>query len=151
MMAISYTDVRDQRQWRAATGLTQAQFTTLVDNFAATYEDFLGETINQHQAGSSGTAPSTFTTYADLVFFLLYSIKSGLTYDLIGLSFGLDRANAFRNQTFGLRILQMTLQRSGHMPKRFYESLEEFHQQMEEHETILLDGTEQRRQRPGNE
>lgn len=149
-MAISYKDIRNERQWRAATGLTQSKFEELVENFKQTYEDFLDESINERQSSAASPA-STFTTYHDLVFFLLYSIKSGLTYDLIALSFNLDRANAFRNQTFGLRILQMTLQQSGDMPKRFYENLDDFKQQMAEQETILLDATEQKRQRPGNE
>jgi hypothetical protein len=71
-----------------------------------------------------------------------------LTYDLLGLSFDMDRAGVFRHQTFGLRILEMSLQRLGHMPKRFYESLEDFKSHMSEQEQIILDASEQRRQRP---
>jgi hypothetical protein len=82
-------------------------------------------------------------------YFLFYiALKSGLTYDLLGLSFDMDRGGAFRQQTFSLRILEMTLQRLGHMPKRFYENLQDFKTQMAEHEEIILDASEQRRQRP---
>jgi len=81
----------------------------------------------------------------------LYSIKSGLTYDLLGLSFEMDRASLFRHQTFGLRILERTLQRLGHMPKRFCESLEDFKAHMAQEDQLILDASEQRRQRPQNQ
>lgn len=74
-----------------------------------------------------------------------------MTYDLLGLSFEMDRASVFRHQTFGLRILEMTLQRLGHMPKRFYESLEDFKTQMAQEDQLILDASEQRRQRPQNQ
>ena len=148
-MSISYKEIRDNRQWRASTGLTESQFKRLVEEFKKTYEEFLGETILNRTSNSSSA--SRFTTYEDFLFFILYSIKSGLTYDLLGLSFNLDRGNVFRNQTFGLRILEMTLQRLDFMPKRFFENLEDFKDHMAEHEQILLDASEQRRQRPDNE
>lgn len=148
-MSISYKKIRDNRQWRSATGLTETQFKKLAAEFKITYEEFLGETILDRKNNSS--IESRFNSYEEFLFFLLYSIKSGLTYDLLGLSFDLDRGNVFRNQTFGLRILEMTLQRLDFMPKRFFESLEDFKDQMAEHEQILLDASEQRRQRPQNQ
>jgi len=148
-MSISYKKIRDNRQWRASTGLDESQFKKLVLEFKLTYEDFLGETITDRVKNSS--KKSRFISYEELLFFLLYSIKSGLTYDLLGLSFDIDRGNAFRNQTFGLRILEMTLQRLDFMPKRFFEDLDDFKNSMSEHEQLLLDASEQRRQRPQNQ
>ena len=148
-MSLSYKKVRDNRQWRASTGLTEDQFKKLVAEFKITYEDFLGEKISER--GNNSSKESRFTSYEDFLFFLLFSIKSGLTYDLLGLSFDLDRANVFRQQTFGLRILQMTLQRLDFLPKRFFENLDEFKDQMSDHEQIILDASEQLRQRPGNQ
>ena len=89
----------------------------------------MGQSIEAHQSGS--TNESKLKSYEDLLFFILYSIKSGLTYDLLGLSFDMDRAGVFRHQTFGLRILEMTLQRLGYMPKRFYENLEDFKHELD--------------------
>ena len=63
----------------------------------------------------------------------------------------MDRAGVFRHQSFGLRILEISLQRLGHMPKRFYESLEDFKPHMSQEEQIILDTREQRRQRPQNQ
>lgn len=87
---------------------------------------------------SNSTAQSTFQTYEDLLFFTLYSIKSGLTYDLLDLTFGLDGANAYQNQALGLRVLRLALKRGGHMPKRTYESVEEFKEHWSEKSEIII-------------
>lgn len=148
-MALSYRDIRDERTWKATTGLNSTKFHELVGHFQKVYEGFLGESIEQRHQNAKDEA--TFATYADLLFFLLYSIKTGSTYDVIAFNFGMDRANAFRNQAFGMSILRMTLSETGDLPKRVYESVREFQRDMEKHESLLLDATEQRRQRPGNE
>jgi hypothetical protein len=121
----------------------------LVKIFGEGYEQLFGVSMAERQNNS--TNDSTFKTYEDLLFFALYSIKSGLTYDLLGLTFGLDGANAYQNQALSLGVLRAALQRGGHMPKRVYQSVEEFKAHWPEGSEILIDATEQRRQRPGNE
>ena len=44
-MGIRYQQIRDDRQWRASTGLNKNQFFELVKAFQITYEDFLGQCI----------------------------------------------------------------------------------------------------------
>jgi hypothetical protein len=149
IMALSYKNIRDERTWKATTGLSSAKFHELVEHFKNVYEDFLGESIEKRQENAKDEA--TFSTYADLLFFLLYSIKTGSTYDVLAFNFGMDRANAFRNQSFGMSILRMTLAETEDLPKRMYESAVEFQRDMEKHQTLLLDATEQRRQRAGNQ
>lgn len=148
-MAISYKDVRNDRQWKASTGLSEEQFFKLEKLFGQAYETLFGESMEERQSNSSGV--STFKTYVDLLFFTLYSVKSGLTYDLLGLTFGLDGANAYQNQALGLRVLRAALEQGGYMPKRSYQSIEEFKEHWSEEGEILMDATEQRRQRPGNQ
>jgi hypothetical protein len=148
-MAISYKEVRNDRQWNASTGLSEKQFFTLVKKFGEAYEQLFGVSMAERQSNS--TNERTFKTYEDLLFFALYSLKSGLTYDLLGLTFGLDSANAHHNQALGLRVLRAALALGGHMPKRVYESVEEFKGHWSEESEILIDATEQRRQRPDNQ
>lgn len=148
-MAISYQDIRTQRQWSASTGLTEEQFHKLVPLFGKAYEELFGEDIESRQGHS--TEQSTFTTYADLLFFGLYSIKSGLTYDLIGLSFDLSPSNAYSNQATALTVLQAALEQNSLIPIREYSSDEEFIEHWKDESGILVDATEQRRQRPGNQ
>lgn len=148
-MAISYKEVRNDRQWKASTGLSEEQFSKLVKLFGQSYEMLFGVSMGERQKNS--TASSTFRTYADLLFFTLYSVKSGLTYDLLGLTFGLDGANAYQNQALGLRVLQSALEKGGYLPKRTYQSIEEFKEHWSGESEIIMDVTEQHRQRPGNE
>lgn len=148
-MAINYKDVRNDRQWKASTGLSEEQFFKLVKLFGQSYEMLFGVSMEERQNNS--TASSTFRTYADLLFFTLYSVKSGLTYDLLGLTFGLDGANAYQNQALGLRVLQSALEKGGYLPKRTYQSIEEFKEHWSGESEIIMDVTEQHRQRPGNQ
>lgn len=148
-MAISYQSIRTQRQWRAATGLTQKQFEELTIAFAKTYEDFHESTLQEQI--SERTDDPKFKTYEDILFFILYTLKSGLTYDLLALSFDLSISVAFEKQAVGVRLLQMTLQRDGHLPRRQFDSLKDLEKQLKGHDELLIDGTEQRRQRPVNE
>ncbi len=148
-MAITYKDVRNERQWKASTGLSEEQFFSLLKMFEESYEQLFGVSMSERQSNS--TQESTFKTYGDLLFFTLYSIKSGLTYDLLGLTFGLDGANAYQNQALGLRVLRSALQRGSYMPKRAYQSVEEFKEHWSEESEMIIDGSEQRRQRPANQ
>lgn len=148
-MAISYEEIRTQRQWKASTGLDENQFHKLVPLFGKAYEELFGEDIESRQSHS--TEQSTFTSYTQLLFFGLYSIKSGLTYDLLGLSFGLSPSNAHANQAMVLTVLQAALEQNGLMPIREYASDEEFIEHWKEESSILVDATEQKRQRPGNQ
>lgn len=148
-MAITYQEVRNDRQWKASTGLSEEQFFRLVKLFGQAYESLFGESMEERQNNSSGLG--TFKTYEDLLFFTLYSVKSGLTYDLLGLTFGLDGANAYQNQALGLRVLRAALEQGGYMPIRNYKSIEEFKEHWSEEGEILMDATEQHRQRPGNQ
>ena len=148
-MSISYQSIRTERQWRASTGLTKIQFHDLVTSFSEAYEEMFGETLSDRQSDSSQEA--TFQNYEDLLFFCLYSLKSGLTYDLLGLSFNLSPSNAHANQALALSVLQQALELRGYMPKRAYLSEQEFAAHWHKESDILVDGTEQGRQRPVNQ
>jgi len=72
----------------------------------------------------------------------------GLTYDLLGFVSGIDGSNAKRNQIMGIEILKDTLSKINVLPKRNFESAQDFKTYFEEHKTLILDATEQRVQRP---
>lgn len=129
--------------------MNEEQFFRLVDLFGRTYEEIFDESLETRQGHSS--SESTFKNYADLLFFGLYSFKSGLTYDLLALSFGMGLSNVYQNQSVVIRVLETTLGRSGHLPQRAFHSEEEFKAYLSKESTILVDATEQQIQRPGNE
>lgn len=84
-----------------------------------------------------------------MLLFTLFSLKSGLSYDLLGFTTGMDGSTAKRNQDIGIAVLSHTLAASGHVPKRNFGSVEEFKEYFQDKGTILIDATEQRTQRPG--
>jgi hypothetical protein len=77
---------------------------------------------------------------------MLFRIKSGATYDMLGLAFGLGGANTNQDQALGLRILRAALK----MPKQAYESIEEFKERWLQEDDIFINAPEQRRQRPSD-
>ena len=51
-MAISYKDIRTERQWKASTGLSEEQFNKLVPLFEQAYVELFDETIDERQSNS---------------------------------------------------------------------------------------------------
>ena len=148
-MPIHYTDIRNERQWKAATGFSQKEFEDLCVLFGQTYECFFEISLAQQLSERSDEVK--FKSYEELLFFVLYSLKSGLTYDLLALSFDVSRSVAFEQQTSTMRLLQMTLQQNGHLPKRYFETVDELQQTLDQYDELIIDGSEQRIQRPGNQ
>lgn len=148
-MKLKISDLKTERQWRAATGLDQRRFEQLHTLFTASYLSLYGQPVAERHAELEVT-PS-LTSEAELLFFTLFSLKAGLTYDLLGLVCGLDAANAKRNQELGLRVLERTLATAGCLPKRVFKDAAEFAEYLEHEETLIFDGTEQRTQRPADD
>ena len=148
-MKLQISDLKTERQWRAATGFDQARFEKLLILFAASYLSLYGQSVAARQAEIEVT-PS-LRSEEDLLFFTLFSLKAGLTYDLLGLVSGMDAANAKRNQELGLRVLEHTLATAGCLPKREFKDAAEFAEYLKNEETLIFDGTEQRTQRPSED
>jgi hypothetical protein len=147
-MSVNYKDLKSERQWRSSTGLKESQFRVLVSHFADAYEQIHGESLSERKGNSS--QESVFKTYEELLFFVLFSLKSGLTYDVLGFVFGLDGSNAQRNQKSALPVLRLALSKAGVMPARSFSKVKDFEAWFSADEVLILDGTEQRSQRPGD-
>jgi hypothetical protein len=148
-MKLQIADLTTNRQWRAATGCTQAQFEKLLVLFAASYLELHGKSVAQRQAEIEVT-PS-LASEEELLFFTLFSLKVGLTYDVLGFVSGMDGSNAKRNQTLGLTVLEQALRRAECLPPRSFTDAAEFAAYLQHEETLIFDGLEQRMQRPNND
>jgi|SRR5205085_3443473 len=148
-MKLKISDLKTDRQWRAATGFDQVRFEKLLVRFASSYLDLNGKSVAERQADIEVT-PS-LKSEEELLFFTLFSLKAGLTYDLLGLVCGMDAANAKRNQELGLRVLEQALAAAGCLPKREFKNAAEFAQYLKNEKTLIFDGTEQRTQRPAED
>ena len=149
MLMEDFTYPKNEREWRATTGMDERRFLLLLEIFEPAYVSVHGRRIEYRVADS--LEKLTFITYKSLLFFTLFSLKSGLTYDLLGFVFHLDVSNAKRNQSMGLEVLQRALRDADLLPKRSFATAEEFALYFQGHKAVILDGTEQRMQRPGNQ
>ena len=136
-MSVSFKDLRNERQWRSSTGLNEGQFQKLSVEFARAYEQIFGVSLSERKESSS--QESVFKTYEELLFFVLFSLKSGLTYDVLAFVFGCDSSNAQRNQKAALPVLRLALSNAG---------VKDFAEWFSQDEVLILDGSEQRTQRP---
>lgn len=145
-MKLDITSLTTERQWRSSTGMPKEKFYQLLPHFGTSYESIYGKTIGE-RTSESPNSPS-ITKYDDLLFFTLFSLKSGLTYDLLGFVSGFDGSNAKRNQSMGIEVLKDALSKLGVLPKREFKDVEDFKVYFESSKTLILDVTEQRTQRP---
>lgn len=144
-----FTYPKNEREWRATTGMDERRFLILLSLFESAYIAVHDRRIEYRVADSPEEI--RFISYRSLLFFTLFSLKSGLTYDILGFVFKLDVSNAKRNQVLGLEVLKRGLGDAGLLPKREFGSAEEFGAYFSEHKSVILDGTEQRMQRPSDQ
>lgn len=145
-MKLQLSDLKTERQWRAATGLDEKRFLKLLRLFTASYLKKYGSSVGARQAEIE-VRPS-LPSEAELLYFTLFSLKSALTYDLLGVVCGMDGSNAKRNQELGWTVLKETLAAADCAPKRAFKDATEFAAYLKKEKTLLLDATEQRLQRP---
>jgi hypothetical protein len=148
-MKTRHTELRNDRQWKSATGLSQAKFEHLAELFKHEYKSLFGRSKQENLAESPKTPQ--IETEEDLLFLLLFSLKTGMTEDVLGLVFGIERSTFSKNRAIALRVLSSALYKLNLMPKREFASLQEFEKHLESHPEIIIDGTEHRVQRPENQ
>ena len=148
-MKISTKDLTTERKWRSATGYDEYKVRKLLSIFEETHLKMYCKTVPERE--SESPKDSVIKTAEDLLLFTLFSLKCGLTYDLLGLVVGMDSSNAKRNQDKGITILKSMLKDKGYAPVRAFESVQEFEEYFRQYDTLIIDGEEQPIQRPSNE
>jgi hypothetical protein len=147
-------EIRDDRQMRALTGVTQAQFAQLLPTFSeayqakrqADYEEAVQSGRRQRQLG--GGRKSKLPTMADKLLFILYYYKNYPTFDVLGTQFKLARSKAHA-QVYRLSpLLHATLVQLAMMPPREFQSVEELTLALKGVDQIIIDATERTVRRP---
>jgi DDE superfamily endonuclease len=140
--------IRDDRQMKALTGLSQDQFDRLLPFFSAIYE------TTQQQAyeagGDSGTrrrkpgggSKGKLPTMAEKLQFVLYYYKTYPTFDVLGTQFAMARSKAHENLHKLSPILYDTLVHLDLMPYRELSTPEELKGALQGGERLLIDATE---------
>src|SRR5437867_9444226 len=140
--------IRDDRQMKALTGLSQTQFDHLLPVFSdmyqvsqqKTYEAGVesGTRMRKPGGGSKGKLP----TMADKLRFLLYYYKTYPTFDVLGTQFEMARSKANENLHKLSPILYDTLVHLDLMPYRELTTPEELKAALQGEERLLIDATE---------
>jgi len=146
--------IRDDRQIKALTGLSEEQFEILQQSFGEVYEEKQKEAYEQAAARGErtrkrgGGRKGTLATIADKLFFVLYYFKVYPTFDVLATFFSMARSKACENLHRLAPILQETLSRLGVLPHRDFKSVEELRQAFEGIDRIIIDVTERAHEKP---
>ncbi len=95
-MSLSYKDIRTDRQWRSATGLSEQKFTFLAAQLGKVYQELRSKSAEKMR---NVKQQFIFTTYEEMLFFVLFILKNTLTWDNAGLIFGISGGDAHLNLT----------------------------------------------------
>src|SRR5712664_1135404 len=140
--------IRDDRQMKALTGLSQDRFDHLLPVFSDIYrktqqqmyeEGVESGTRRRHPGGGSkGKLP----TMAEKFQFVLYYYKTYLTFDVLGTQFEMARSKAHENLHKFSPILYDTLVSLDLMPYRELTTPEELKAALQGGDRLLIDATE---------
>lgn len=147
-------EIRDDRQMRALTGLSPAQFAQLLPTFSAAYHakrqaDYAQAVQSgQRQRQLGGGRKSKLPTMADKLLFVLYYYKNYPTFDVLGTQFNLARSKAHTQLYLLSPLLHATLVQLGMMPPREFKTVEELTLALKGVDQIIIDVTERMYRRP---
>src|SRR5262245_44383036 len=149
--------IRDERQMKALTGLSQAQFDSLLPVFSAlyratqqqTYEEGLqsGTRRRRPGGGSKGKLP----TMVEKLQFVLYYYKTYPTFDVLGTPFAMARSKAHENLHKLSPMLYDTLVHLELMPYRELATPEALKAALQGVDRLLIAATERAYHRPHDE
>ena len=145
--------IRDDRQMKALTGLSQAQFDHLLPIFSdlyqatqqKTYEDGVNSGTRRRHPG--GGAKGKLPTMADKLQFVLYYYKTYPTCDVLGQQFAMARSKAHAHLHTLSPMLYDTLVHLELMPYRELATPEALKAALHGVDRLLIDATERAYQR----
>ncbi len=134
------------RQFRALTGLGKKDFNTLAAAFSETHLEIQAAYYKEFEdfydrKPSLGGCP-IFKTPSQKLFMTLFYLKSYPTFDVLGFTFNCSGKTAHDNLYKFLPILEKTLDKLSVLPKRSFQTVEEFIAFTKAHKDLLIDATE---------
>ena len=140
--------IRDERQMKALTGLSQDQFDHLLPFFSAIYAATQQKTYaagvdsGTRRRKPGGGAKGKLPTMAEKLQFVLYYYKTYPTFDVLGTQFAMARSKAHENLHKLSPILYNTLVHLDLMPHREFTTPEELKAALRGGDRLLIDATE---------
>jgi hypothetical protein len=140
--------IRDDRQMKALTGLSQAQFDHLLDVFSETYRATQQKTYEEGGAAGTrrrppgGGSKGKLPTMAEKLEFVLSYYKTYPPFDVLGAQFAMARSKAHENLHKLSPILYDTLVDLALMPSRALTTPEELKAALQGEERLRIEATE---------
>ncbi len=141
------TRIKNERQLRAATGLSSKQFSLLVPIFAKYIEEAKIEKYKGKNRKIGSGKKGDLETADEKLLFILFYLKCYPTFDVLGFTFGISGDAAHRYIYSLFDILVETLNHFGVLPHTEFKSPEELRAAFVDVETLLIDATERAVQR----
>src|ERR671930_2254945 len=149
--------IRDDRQMKALTGLSQAQFDSLLPVFTDIYQATRQQQYEKGVASGTrrrklgGGAKGKLPTMAEKLQFVLYDYKTYPTFDVLGMQFAMARSKAHENLHKLSPILYDTLVHLELMPYRELATPEDLKAALQGLDRLLIDATERAYRRSADE
>ena len=140
--------IRDDRQMKALTGLSQAQFDHLLSVFSDLYQATQHNTYEEGVASGTrrrkpgGGSKGKLPTMADKLMFVLYYYKTYPTFDVLGTQFDMVRSKAHENLHKLSPILYNTLVHLELMPYRELGTPADLKAALKGVDRLIIDATE---------
>jgi hypothetical protein len=149
--------VRDDRQMKALTGLSQAQFDSLLPVFSAIYQATQqhryeeGRRSGTRRRKPGGGTKGKLPTMAEKLLFVLYYYKTYPTFDVLGTQFEIVRSKAHENLHKLSPILDDTLVHLEMMPHREFGTPDDLKAALQGIDQLIIDATERTYRRSQDE
>jgi hypothetical protein len=137
---------QDIRLFKAVTGMTYAEFTTLLPAFVEALHQ--AKTVEMRRRQEGGGRKHTLLTGREKLFFIVFYVKCYATFDVLAWLFAVDRAQTHRWVTTYLPLLEAALGRKAVLPVRKIATVEEFLRRFPQVKEVFVDGTERPIRRP---
>src|SRR5438105_6117903 len=140
--------IRDDRQMKALTGLSQAQFDHLLSVFSDIYRATQQQTYEEGVASGTrrrhpgGGSKGKLPTMTEKLLFVLYYYKTYPTFDVLGTQFDMARSKANENLHKLSPILYDTLVYLEMMPYREFSTPDDFKAALQGIDQLIIDATE---------
>jgi hypothetical protein len=139
-METIYSNIKNDRQMRSSTGMTKKMFEKLLFLFKEAYETLEGASVAERNRDN--VQELVFTNYADMLYLVLFYLKTGLTLDTIGVIYGKDGGQMGRFIEKYKSVLLKALELQDFLPKRSFGSVAEFQRYLQDEPELIIDATE---------
>ena len=113
---INHKQIPNERQLKAASGKSKSEFESLKIDFENFYFEEYGQTYEEYIDKNVQETPK-LKSLEDALFFVLFQLKNGLTWDSLGVVFGMSGPTAYTNFNTFLKLLEHTLEKKSNAQK----------------------------------